>query len=53
MDVTLRQPGAWKGRIQVSKDFDEFTDSDEADWYTWHEEPPVSDATPSRQRSPR
>ena len=29
----IREPGAWKGRIVIHDDFDEFTEQDELDWY--------------------
>ena len=28
-----RRPGFWRGRITVADDFDEFSPSDERDWY--------------------
>lgn len=28
-----RTPGAWRGKIWISEDFDEFTEQDERDWY--------------------
>jgi hypothetical protein len=26
-------PGAWKGRIEIADDFDDFGDDDERDWF--------------------
>ena len=28
-----RRPGAWKGRVRIARDFDEFTSSDEVAWH--------------------
>jgi prevent-host-death family protein len=28
-----RVPGAWKGRIEIADDFDDFGDDDERDWF--------------------
>ncbi len=28
-----RSPGAWKGRVTIAPDFDDFSGSDERDWY--------------------
>jgi prevent-host-death family protein len=32
-EVPNRVPGAWRGRIHIADDFDDFTEQDEADWY--------------------
>jgi prevent-host-death family protein len=29
----VRQPGAWKGRVVIHDDFDQFTEQDARDWY--------------------
>lgn len=28
-----RTPGAWKGKVRIAEDFDEFSATDEGDWY--------------------
>lgn len=28
-----REPGAWRGRVRIADDFDEFTDGEAAMWY--------------------
>lgn len=32
-DPVARQPGIWKGRVAIGDDFDQFSASDERDWY--------------------
>jgi len=32
--VPNRVPGAWRGQIHIGDDFDDFTEQDEADWYS-------------------
>ncbi|MGV0741465.1 type II toxin-antitoxin system Phd/YefM family antitoxin [Mycolicibacterium sp. XJ870] len=32
-DRVVRQPGIWKGRVTIGADFDDFSASDDRDWY--------------------
>ncbi|MGV9802336.1 type II toxin-antitoxin system Phd/YefM family antitoxin [Mycobacterium sp. NPDC003449] len=32
-DRIVRRPGAWKGRVTIAADFDDFTAADERAWY--------------------
>jgi prevent-host-death family protein len=32
-DRTVRRPGVWQGRVRIAADFDDFSASDERDWY--------------------
>jgi prevent-host-death family protein len=32
-DPVVRRPGIWKGQITIGADFDDFSGTDERDWY--------------------
>lgn len=32
-DRAVRRPGLWKGKVTIAAEFDQFSESDDGDWY--------------------